>query len=219
MIRTRHGFSYNLNSILSRLIYTRILSPASKPGSCKDSMRFIKQPDFELHQIYSALSVLAEESDYIQASLFRNTIAIQKRRTEVIYYNCTNFYFEIYEAEDDKQFGVSKENRPLPIVEMGLFMDRDGIPMAFCINPGNESESSPSYRRKRSSWKNFLKIRKERLPAHLHTVSNSGITQVVHFANYFFIFHDFFNHLSNCFFRADCAYLLEKGHCRPAVSF
>ena len=140
MIRTRHGFSYNLNSILSRLIYTRILSPASKPGSCKDSMRFIKQPDFELHQIYSALSVLAEESDYIQASLFRNTIAIQKRRTEVIYYNCTNFYFEIEEAEDDKQFGVSKENRPLPIVEMGLFMDRDGIPLAFCINPGNESE-------------------------------------------------------------------------------
>lgn len=140
MIRTRHGFSYNLNSILSRLIYTRILYPASKLGSYKDSRRFIEQPDFGLHQIYRALSVLAEESDYIQARLFRNTMAIQKRRTEVIYYDCTNFYFEIEEAEDDKQFGVSKENRPLPIVEMGLFMDRDGIPLAFCINPGNGSE-------------------------------------------------------------------------------
>ena len=140
MIRTRHGFSYNLNSILSRLVYTRILYPASKLSSYKDSGRFIEQPDFELHQIYRALSVLAEESDYIQARLFRNTMAIQKRRTEVIYYDCTNFYFEIEEAEDDKQFGVSKENRPLPIVEMGLFMDRDGIPLAFCINPGNESE-------------------------------------------------------------------------------
>ena len=140
MIRTRHGFSYNLNSILSRLVYTRILYPASKLSSYKDSGRFIEQPDFELHQIYRALSVLAEESDYIQARLFRNTMAIQERRTEVIYYDCTNFYFEIEEAEDDKQFGVSKENRPLPIVEMGLFMDRDGIPLAFCINPGNGSE-------------------------------------------------------------------------------
>lgn len=140
MLRTRHGFSYNLNSILSRLIYTRILYPASKLSSYKDSGRFIEQPGFELHQIYRALSVLAEESDYIQARLFRNTMAIQKRRTEVIYYDCTNFYFEIEEAEGDKQFGISKENRPLPIVEMGLFMDRDGIPLAFCINPGNESE-------------------------------------------------------------------------------
>lgn len=140
MIRTRHGFSYNLNSILSRLVYTRILYPASKLSSYKDSRRFIEQPDFDLHQIYRALSVLAEESDYIQSRLFKNTMAIQKRRTEVIYYDCTNFYFEIEEAEDDKQLGISKENRPLPIVEMGLFMDRDGIPLAFCISPGNESE-------------------------------------------------------------------------------
>ena len=140
MIHTRHRFSYNLNSILSRLVYTRILYPSSKLSSYKDSKRFIEQPDFELHQIYRALSVLAAESDYIQARLFRNSMVAGKRRTEVIYYDCTNFYFEIEEAEDDKQFGVSKENRPLPIVEMGLFMDRDGIPLAFCINPGNESE-------------------------------------------------------------------------------
>lgn len=140
MIRTRHDFDYNLNAILSRLIFTRILYPSSKLGSYKDSKRFIEQPDFELHQIYRALSVLAEESDYIQARLFKNSMAVSKRRTEVIYYDCTNFYFEVETAEDDKQYGVSKENRPLPIVEMGLFMDRDGIPLAFCINPGNENE-------------------------------------------------------------------------------
>ncbi len=140
MIRTRHGFDYNLNSILSRLVYTRILYPSSKLSSYKDSRRFIEQPDFELHQIYRALSVLASESDYIQGRLFKNSMAVAKRRTEVIYYDCTNFYFEIEGAEDDKQYGVSKENRPLPIVEMGLFMDRDGIPLAFCINPGNENE-------------------------------------------------------------------------------
>lgn len=139
-IRTRHDFDYNLNSILSRLLYTRILFPSSKRSAFKDSQRFIEQPDFDLHQIYRALSVLAEESEYIQSRLFKNSTQIAKRRTEVIYYDCTNFYFEIEEAEDDKQYGVSKENRPLPIVEMGLFMDRDGIPLAFCINPGNENE-------------------------------------------------------------------------------
>ena len=140
MIRTRHGFDYNLNAILSRLLYTRILFPSSKHSSYKDSFRFIEQPDFELHQIYRALSVLAEESDYIQSRLFKNSLKVARRRTEVIYYDCTNFYFEVEEAEDDKQYGLSKENRPLPIVGMGLFMDRDGIPLAFCIHPGNENE-------------------------------------------------------------------------------
>lgn len=139
-VKNKHSFDYNLNSILSRLLYTRILFPASKLSAFKDSQRFIEQPDFDLHQIYRALSVLASESDYIQSRLFKNSLKIAKRHTEVIYYDCTNFYFEIEEAEDDKQLGVSKENRPLPIVEMGLFMDRDGIPLAFCINPGNQNE-------------------------------------------------------------------------------
>lgn len=139
-IRTRHGFEYNLNSILSRLVYTRILFPSSKKNSFEDSLRFIEQPDFELHQIYRALSVLAEESDYIQSRLFKNSINISDRKTGIVYYDCTNFYFEIETAEDDKQYGISKENRPLPIVEMGLFMDAEGIPLAFCINPGNENE-------------------------------------------------------------------------------
>lgn len=139
-IKAKHGFNYNLNSILSRLIYTRILFPASKLSSYKDSKCFIEQPDFDLHQIYRALSVLASESEYIQSRLFKNSMQISKRKTEVIYYDCTNFYFEIEESEDDKQYGVSKENRPLPIVEMGLFMDREGIPLAFCINPGNRNE-------------------------------------------------------------------------------
>lgn len=139
-ISKKHGFQYNLNSILSRLIYTRILYPSSKLGTFEDSHKLIEQPDFELHQIYRALSVLAEESDYIQASLFKNSIKPAKRKTGIIYYDCTNFYFEIEQAEDDKQYGLSKENRPLPIVEMGLFMDGEGIPLAFCINPGNRNE-------------------------------------------------------------------------------
>lgn len=139
-VAKKHGFKYNLNSILSRLIYARILYPASKKSTYEDSHKFIEQPDFELHQIYKALSVIAEESDYIQSTLFKNSMKLSKRKTGVIYYDCTNFYFEIEQAEDDKQYGVSKENRPLPIVEMGLFMDAEGIPLAFCINPGNQNE-------------------------------------------------------------------------------
>lgn len=136
----RHLFEYDLNDILSRLIYTRILYPSSKRNCFEESKRFIEQPSFELHDIYRALSVLAEESDYIQSRLFKNSTAIQKRNTQVIYYDCTNFYFEIDAAEDDKQFGKSKENRPLPIVGMGLFMDMDGIPISFSIYPGNRNE-------------------------------------------------------------------------------
>ena len=139
-VAKKRNFTYDLNSILSRLIYTRILFPSSKRSSFDDSKRFIEAPDFELHQIYRALSVLAEESDYIQSRLFKNSLKFSGRKTGVIYYDCTNYYFEIEEASDDKQYGVSKENRPLPIVEMGLFMDSEGIPLAFNINPGNQNE-------------------------------------------------------------------------------
>ena len=139
-IAGRHPFEYDLNDVFSRLIYTRILYPSSKKSSLEESKRFIEQPSFELHDIYRALSVIAEESDYIQSRLFKNSSAIQKRNTQVIYYDCTNFYFEIDAAEDDKQFGKSKENRPLPIVGMGLFMDMDGIPISFSIYPGNRNE-------------------------------------------------------------------------------
>ena len=139
-VAKKRSFSYDLNSILSRLIYTRILFPSSKRSSFEDSRKFIEAPGFELHQIYRALSVLAEESDYIQSRLFKNSLKLSARKTGIIYYDCTNYYFEIEEASDDRQYGVSKENRPLPIVEMGLFMDAEGIPLAFSINPGNENE-------------------------------------------------------------------------------
>ena len=139
-VSARRLFEFDLNDVLSRLIYTRILFPASKKSSFEDSRRFIEQPSFELHDIYRALSVIAEESDYIQSRLFKNSSALSERKTSIIYYDCTNFYFETEQAEDDKQYGLSKENRPLPIVEMGLFMDMEGIPIAFSLSPGNGNE-------------------------------------------------------------------------------
>lgn len=141
-IASRNSFVYDLNDIFSRLVYTRVLYPSSKKSSFEESKRFLEQPSFELHDIYRALSVIAEESDYIQSRLFKNSLGLGKRETGVIYYDCTNFYFEIEQAEEDKQYGVSKENRPLPIVELGLFMDMDGIPIAFGITPGNENEQN-----------------------------------------------------------------------------
>ena len=142
MIRRRHKFEYDLTSILSRLLYARIIYPSSKKSTCELSKRFIELPNFELHQIYRALSVLALEADYIQSALYKNSLKYAARKTGIIYYDCTNYYFEIEEEAGIKQYGHSKEKRPNPIVQMGLFMDREGIPLAFCINPGNTNEQA-----------------------------------------------------------------------------
>jgi len=141
-IETRHNFDFNLDSILSRLIYSRIMFPASKRATFELSEKYLEQPDFEEHQIYRALSVLADESDFIQEQLYKNSLKTFGRKNKVIYYDCTNFFFEIEQPDVEglRKYGISKEHRPNPIVQMGLFMDADGIPLAFDINPGNTNE-------------------------------------------------------------------------------
>lgn len=139
-ISSRHSFAYNLNEILSRLIYTRILYPSSKLASNKLAHQFLEPHGFELHDIYRALSVLAEESDFIQAEVYKNSQNVRERRKDVLYYDCTNYYFELEEADDFRRYGKSKQHQPLPLVGMGLFMDYDGIPLAFDLYPGNQSE-------------------------------------------------------------------------------
>ena len=133
---------YDLNGILSMLLYTRILYPGSKLSSLEDARHFIEQPEADIHQVYRALSLLAEESDDIQAAVYKNSLKLGARRDKVIYYDCTNYYFESEEEGGLRQYGHSKENRPNPIVQMGLFVDMDGIPLAFCINPGNTAETT-----------------------------------------------------------------------------
>ena len=88
------------------------------------------------------MSILAEESDDIQAEVYRRTLKLGKRREKVSYYDCTNYYFESEEENGLRQYDHSKENRPSPIVQMGLFTDMDGIPLAFCVNPGNTAETT-----------------------------------------------------------------------------
>jgi transposase len=134
------SFNYDLDSILSRLIYGRILYPSSKLSCCEQSQKLLEQPNFNLHQIYRALSVLAEHSDMIQAELYQRSKKMIKRSTGVLFYDCTNYFFEVEHESGLKQYGPSKEHRPTPIVQMGLFMDKSGIPLAFCINPGNQNE-------------------------------------------------------------------------------
>lgn len=139
-ISKKYKFEYDLDSILSRLIYTRILEPSSKLSSFESSKNFLEQPNFELQHIYRALEVIANETEFIESEVYKNSLSVVNRNTKVLYYDCTNYFFETEQAEGLKQYGVSKENRPTPIVQMGLFMDGNGYPLAFCINPGNTNE-------------------------------------------------------------------------------
>ncbi len=139
-IGNNHLFEYDLNDILSKLIYTRIIYPSSKLSSNRQAARFLDRPSFELHDIYRALSVLAEENDFIQSELYKNSQKVIERRNDILYYDCTNYFFELEEADDLRRYGKSKQHQPLPIVGMGLFMDHDGIPLAFDIYPGNKNE-------------------------------------------------------------------------------
>lgn len=139
-ISRKYDFDYDLNSIFSRLVYSRILYPASKLATCELSKKYVEPYSFETHQVYRALSVIASELDYIQSRVYKNSLALSNRKTGIIFYDCTNFFYEIEEEDDFRKYGVSKEHRPNPIVQMGLFMDREGIPLAFVMNPGNRNE-------------------------------------------------------------------------------
>ena len=139
-ISTRYNFSFNLDSILSRLIYSRVIFPSSKLSTTTESKKFMEQPEFELQHVYRALDIIAKEDAFIQSELYKNSCALAKRNSKILFYDCTNFFFESEFQSGIRQYGCSKEHRPSPIVEMGLFMDGDGIPLAFSIFAGNTNE-------------------------------------------------------------------------------
>ncbi len=139
-IKSRYKFEYDLNAILSDLIYTRVLVPSSKSSSLRTAEQFLEPPTYRLHDVYRALSVLAREMDFIQAEVYKNSFFLGGRNDRILYYDCTNYYFEIEQEDGDKKYGKSKEHRPNPIIQMGLFTDGDGLPLAFSLFPGNQSE-------------------------------------------------------------------------------
>ena len=139
-ISSKYRIRYDLNSILSNLIYTRIIEPSSKLSAFETAKTFLEQPNFELQNIYRALEVISNETEFIEAQVYKNSLSVVNRNTKILYYDCTNYFFEIEQAEGIKQYGVSKESRPSPIVQMGLFMDGNGFPLAFVVNSGNTNE-------------------------------------------------------------------------------
>ena len=126
--------------IRDSLIYTRILEPSSKASSFKAAGNFLETPSYELHDVYRALSILAEEMDFIQAEAYKNSFFFGSRNDAVLYYDCSNYYFEIEQEEGDRRYGKGKDHKPNPIIQMGLFTDGDGIPLAFSLFPGNQNE-------------------------------------------------------------------------------
>lgn len=139
-VSERYRFKYDFADILRKLVMCRILFPDSKRATRECLNDFVDSPDFSLDDIYNFLAVLSKEITPLQKSLYEATKNELSRRTGVIYYDCTNYYFEIEREDRLRRYGKSKEHRPNPIVQMGMFMDTDGLPLAFCINPGNTNE-------------------------------------------------------------------------------
>lgn len=141
-LKAKYKFKYDLNAILSDLVYTRVLYPCSKRSSFKAASEFLEKPTYELHDVYRALDVLGSECDFIQSEVYKNSHFLAERNDKILYYDCSNYYFEIEQEDGQKKYGKSKEHRPNPIMQMGLFMDGDGMPLAFSLFPGNANEQT-----------------------------------------------------------------------------
>jgi len=140
--RARHQqFEFNTNSIMLLLVISRILYPGSKKRAFDEKGRYFERFDFELADVYRALSHFAKIGTALQRQINDRIAKLYGRDTSVVYFDVTNFYFEIDEEDDLKRRGVSKEHRPNPIVQMGLAMDNDGIPINYKLFPGNKHDS------------------------------------------------------------------------------
>lgn len=153
LITADRKITFDCYTILRFLTYARILDPGSKYSTWEHLGNYYEKPDFDYQHILRSMDILYENYEDCLKWIYEKSNSVIKRDTSVLYYDCTNFYFEC-EKEDDtvvdevtgevmsglRKYGVSKEHRPNPIVEMGLFMDRDGIPISMCLHPGNTNE-------------------------------------------------------------------------------
>ena len=139
-IRNESKATYDFNRIMRDLIIGRVLSPLSKSSTYEKAFSFTEPPDYDLQHVYRSLSLMAKNFDLIEEKAFKGMKKYADVDTSVTYYDCTNFYFEIEEEDGFRTYGKSKENRPNPIVQMGLFLDRNGLPISMCINPGRTNE-------------------------------------------------------------------------------
>lgn len=145
--------TYDCFTILRFLTYARIMDPSSKHSTWNRLASYYEQPDFDYQHVLRSMDILESNYDDYLAWLYKNSNSVVKRDPSVLYYDCTNFYFECEQPDEDvidevtgeiisglRKYGISKEHRPNPIVEMGLFMDGRGIPITMCLHSGNTSE-------------------------------------------------------------------------------
>ena len=140
-ITKQYKFEFDLNEVLANLVFSRIIYPSSKLKTYELSKNFIETPKYNLNNIYRGLTYLNQNMDYIQKELYNNSKSVIDRNTKIMYFDCTNYYFDINDEDDFKKYGNSKQHQPKPLVGMGLFMDGNGLPIAMNIFPGNESET------------------------------------------------------------------------------
>jgi transposase len=133
-------FKYNTNSIMQLLVFARILFPGSKLRAYTHKEAFFERFDFELEDVYRALSFFNQHKEALQLWIHEHILKQYNRDTSLIYYDLTNYYFEIDQQDDFRKKGICKEHRPDPIVQMGLFMDRNGIPVSYKLFAGNEAD-------------------------------------------------------------------------------
>ena len=153
-IKDKYKFTFDINSVVECLVFARIIWPSSKLSTFEQSRKFIGNYNFDIQHVYRTLSYLSKEMDNIQKELFNYSNKVIDRNYKVIYYDCTNYFF--YTEENDFQkYGISKQHQPLPLVQMGLFMDADGYPFAMNINPGNTSETKTMIPTEEEILKNY----------------------------------------------------------------
>ena len=142
-ISAKYKFEFDLSEVLSYLVYSRIIYPSSKLKTYELSKNFLEIPKYYLNNIYRGLTYLNKELNYIQKELYNNSKNIVDRNTRTIYYDCTNYYFDISEEDELRKYtGNAKDKKAKPVVGMGLFMDGHGYPMAMNIFPGSQNEST-----------------------------------------------------------------------------
>ncbi len=147
--------TFDPNLVNRFLIYDRILYPGSKLNSLRHLNRYYEQPSFDYQHIHRTLDIMAAHYDEYISRLFDSSCGIVRRNTSVCYYDCTNFYFETESPDEDyldevtgelvkglRKYGISKQHQPAPLVEMGLFMDADGIPLTMCLASGSDNEQT-----------------------------------------------------------------------------
>lgn len=140
-ITKKYKFEFDLNEVLSNLVFSRIIYPSSKLKTYELSQKFIETPKYNLENLYRGLTYLNNDLDYIQKELYNNSKSVVDRNTRILYFDCTNYYFDINEETDIQKYGHGKDGKAKPLVGMGLFMDGNGLPIAMNIFPGNDNET------------------------------------------------------------------------------